>query len=69
MEHINDFRVVGGLELLCWIVETILFPNDLQVALNPNRTYSISSCKSHCYFRDSTLDTTLTALRYHLNVT
>ena len=28
MEHINDFGVVGGLELLCWVVETILFPNN-----------------------------------------
>ena len=28
MEHINDFGVVGGLEILCWVMETILFPNN-----------------------------------------
>ena len=28
MEHINDFGVIGGLELLCWVVGTILFPNN-----------------------------------------
>ena len=28
MEHINDFGVIGGLELLCSVVETILFPNN-----------------------------------------
>ena len=28
MEHINNFGGVGGLELSCWVVETILFPNN-----------------------------------------
>ena len=28
IEHIKDFRVVGGLKLLCWVVGTILFPNN-----------------------------------------